>query len=150
MQSEPSGGIKLTAYSCICWLFHRIYYDTRNHKHKILCHMVYIWESGQHNQYSDQPWAEWSGVQTLVEARYCLFSKTIQTGSSAHPASYSVSIWVLPSGLSGWDMMSTTNLHLVLRLRMSGAIPLLSLYTFMAWTGATLPLTLHCTFSWSL
>ena len=26
--------IKLTAYSCICWLFHRIYYDARNHKHK--------------------------------------------------------------------------------------------------------------------
>ena len=24
MQSEPSSGIKLTAYSCICWLFHRI------------------------------------------------------------------------------------------------------------------------------
>jgi len=26
----------LTAYSCICWLFHRIYYDARNHKHKII------------------------------------------------------------------------------------------------------------------
>jgi len=25
MYSEPSSGIKLTAYSCICWLFHRIY-----------------------------------------------------------------------------------------------------------------------------
>ena len=24
MYSEPSSGIKLTAYSCICWLFHRI------------------------------------------------------------------------------------------------------------------------------
>ena len=35
MQSEPSSGIKLTAYSCICWLFHRIYYDAWNHKHKI-------------------------------------------------------------------------------------------------------------------
>ena len=35
MQSEPSSGIKLTAYICICWLFHRIYYDARNHKHKI-------------------------------------------------------------------------------------------------------------------
>ena len=33
--SVPSSGIKLTAYSCICWLFHRIYYDARNHKHKI-------------------------------------------------------------------------------------------------------------------
>ena len=35
MYSEPSSGIKLTAYSCICWLFHRIYYDARNHKPKI-------------------------------------------------------------------------------------------------------------------
>jgi len=25
----------LTAYSCICWFFRRIYYDARNHKHKI-------------------------------------------------------------------------------------------------------------------
>ena len=36
MQSEPSRGIKLIAYSCICWLFHRIYYDARNHKHKMV------------------------------------------------------------------------------------------------------------------
>ena len=36
MQSEPSSGIKLIAYSSICWLFHRIYYDARNHKHKIM------------------------------------------------------------------------------------------------------------------
>ena len=36
MQSEPSSGIKLTAYSYICWLFHRIYYDARNHEHKII------------------------------------------------------------------------------------------------------------------
>ena len=28
MQSEPSSGINLTAYSCICWLFHRIEFDT--------------------------------------------------------------------------------------------------------------------------
>ena len=34
MQSEPSSGIKLTAYSCICWLFHRIYYDARKYKQK--------------------------------------------------------------------------------------------------------------------
>ena len=41
MQCEPSSGIKLTAYSCICWLFHRIYYDARNHKHKIIIN-IYI------------------------------------------------------------------------------------------------------------
>jgi len=32
----------------------------------------------------------------------------------------------------------TTRLHLVPRLRMGGAIPLFSLYVFMAWTGITL------------
>jgi len=26
MYCEPSSGIKLTAYNCICWLFHRIEY----------------------------------------------------------------------------------------------------------------------------
>jgi hypothetical protein len=41
--------------------------------------------------------------------------------------------------------MMTTDLHLALRLRMSGAIPLLLLYAFLAWTGATLPfLTFLC------
>jgi len=33
--------IKLTAYSCICWLFHRIYYDARNHKHEILINSIW-------------------------------------------------------------------------------------------------------------
>ena len=34
--------IKLTAYSCICWLFHRIYYDARNYKHKKLYLLQYL------------------------------------------------------------------------------------------------------------
>jgi len=32
----------------------------------------------------------------------------------------------------------TTDIHLVLRLRINGAIPLLLLYALMAWTGETL------------
>ena len=40
MQSEPRGGIELTAYSCICCLFHRIYYDARNHKHRICTSII--------------------------------------------------------------------------------------------------------------
>jgi hypothetical protein len=31
------------------------------------------------------------------------------------------------------------NIHLVPRLRINGALPLLPLYAFMAWTGKTLP-----------
>jgi len=61
-------------------------------------------------------------------------SKTVQTGSGAHPASYSVG-----NGFTSWGMKLTTHPHLVLRSRMSGAAPLLPLYTFMAWTGAFLP-----------
>jgi hypothetical protein len=49
--------------------------------------------------------------------------------------------WVLgPFRLakSRWAVSLTPHLCLVLRLRMSGAIPLLPLYAFMAYTGKTL------------
>jgi hypothetical protein len=47
---------------------------------------------------------------------------------------------VLSHRQSGQEVKITTHLHLVLRLRMNGAIPLLPLYSFMVWTGKTLPL----------
>ena len=34
MYSEPGSGIKLNANNCVCWLFKRMDYDARNHKHK--------------------------------------------------------------------------------------------------------------------
>ena len=47
----------------------------------------------------------------------------------------------LPWGLSGEGVkLTTTHLQLVLRLRMTGAIPLLPPCAFMAWPGPTLPL----------
>jgi hypothetical protein len=46
-----------------------------------------------------------------------------------------------PKWQRGHDMKLTTHLHLVLRLRTSGAIPLL-LYALMAKTGRTIPLSL--------
>lgn len=45
---------------------------------------------------------------------------------------------VLSQGLSSWGMKLTTHLHLVPRLRISGATLLLPLYAFLAWTGKTL------------
>ena len=51
MQSEPSSGIKLTAYSCICWLFHRIYYDARNIKHKTLILIFFNIQGSVHCKY---------------------------------------------------------------------------------------------------
>jgi hypothetical protein len=34
-------------------------------------------------------------------------------------------------------MKLTTHLHVVLRLRMNGGVPLLPLYAFMSWTAET-------------
>jgi hypothetical protein len=47
---------------------------------------------------------------------------------------------VLSWGVNGPGHEVVTHLHLVLRLRMITAIPLLPLYIFMAWTGQALPL----------
>jgi len=41
--------------------------------------------------------------------------------------------------MSGHNMMLTFHLHQVLRLKMSGAIPVIRLYAFVACTWATLP-----------
>ena len=42
-------------------------------------------------------------------------------------------------GFFPWSVMLTAHLHLALRSRMSGAIPLLVQYAFVAWTGTNLP-----------
>jgi hypothetical protein len=41
---------------------------------------------------------------------------------------------------SGWNVKLTTDLRLVPRLRINGAVPLFPLYAFMLWTGTTAPL----------
>jgi len=52
------------------------------------------------------------------QGKIFLLSKNIQTSSTAHPASYSM----------GQEMRIIAYLHLVLRLRMGGAIPSLPPY----------------------
>jgi len=42
-------------------------------------------------------------------------------------------------GQTKWRVRLTTHLDLVLKLRTSGATPLLPLCAFMVWTGTTLP-----------
>jgi hypothetical protein len=49
------------------------------------------------------------------------------------------------TGESGWDVNLTTHLNLVPRLRMSGAIPLLPIYAFMACTRTTVPCEIRTT-----
>jgi hypothetical protein len=50
--------------------------------------------------------------------------------SGAYPASFSMGARV-----HGHSVKLTTHLPLVPRLRMSGAVPLLLIYAFIAWTG---------------
>jgi hypothetical protein len=80
-----------------------------------------------------------SGAWILAGARDCLFSKTVQ-----------ISLWGPPSLLFNWYRGSfpgvkchgvklTTIFHVELRLRKSGAIPLLLRYAFMARTGTISP-----------
>jgi len=55
-----------------------------------------------------------------------------QTGHRAHLASNSMDTGVISQGQSGQGVKVTTHLHLLPKLRMSGATPLLLLYAFMA------------------
>jgi hypothetical protein len=73
-------------------------------------------------------------VRIAVGARDVFLLQNVQTGTWAHPASYSMDTEVLSRGVN-----LTAHLHLVPRLRMSGAVPLLTLCAFMAWTRKTLP-----------
>jgi hypothetical protein len=57
-----------------------------------------------------------------------------------HPALNSMHTAILSQRKNGRGVKLTTDLHLVPRLRMSGAIPLLSLHAFIAWTEGTLDL----------
>jgi hypothetical protein len=46
-------------------------------------------------------------------------------------------------GYSSQGVKGTPNLSTLLRMRMSGAIPLLPLYAFMAWTGETFTFAIY-------
>ena len=61
-------------------------------------------------------------------------------GYGAYPTTYSVSVRVSSRGQSRGGMNLTTHLNLKPRLRMSGAIRHLLLYTFVVWTRTTLNL----------
>ena len=66
-------------------------------------------------------WSDDLGFKYWQGKEIFLLSKNIQTSSGAHPASYSM----------GEEMRTITYLHLMLRLRMGGAIPPLPLHDFM-------------------
>jgi hypothetical protein len=81
-----------------------------------------------------------SRVRILAGVRdFCLL-QNVQTSPGAHPVFFFNGYRGF-HGYSGWGVKLTTHLHLVPRLRMIGAMPLLPLYAFMVWTETTLPLT---------
>jgi hypothetical protein len=70
-----------------------------------------------------------SGVPIPVQARYFSLFQDVQIGSEAHPGPFP---WA-----KRWHLNVTTYLLLVSRSIMSGAILLLPLHGFMAWTVKT-------------
>ena len=70
-----------------------------------------------------------SGVRVRIDAGdFCCFR-------SGQPVCYSGGTRFNLPGVMEPSREATTHLHLALRLRISGAKPLLPLYVFMAWTG---------------
>ena len=75
-----------------------------------------------------------------AETNNSLFSEIVQTGSGAHLTSHLIGTGGLARGQSGRGVRLTNDFHLAPKLRMSGVIPLLHHYAFMAGTVTTLPL----------
>lgn len=74
----------------------------------------------------------------LAGARYFSDLKNVHMSNGIHPASYSMNIrGSLPRGKVARAWSWNTHAHVVLRSRMTGDIPLLYLYGFMARTGTT-------------
>jgi hypothetical protein len=81
-------------------------------------------------------------MQFLPESKRFISSPNHpELGYEAHPTSYSMGTGdSLLHKQIGFGMRLTTHLHLVLKLSMSGAVPPLSLYSFMECIHITLPL----------
>jgi len=75
------------------------------------------------------------GVRILLATRDFSLFQNAQTFSGAHPDSYWVVTEFMSQGKSGRGVKLTSDLHLLPRLRLSGAIPLLPIHSFMACTG---------------
>jgi hypothetical protein len=67
---------------------------------------------------SDGPYGQGVRFQFSAGAKKSSRLRSVQTGSGAHPASYSMG----PGGKAGGGMNVSIYLHLVPRLRMRGAI----------------------------
>ena len=79
-----------------------------------------------------------SEIHIPTGARDFTLIQRVQIGSMAHSAPYSMDTIILSRGQSGWSVKLTTDLHVALKLKRSGVVPLLAVYAFMAWTGRNL------------
>jgi hypothetical protein len=93
----------------------------------------------------------WSGVRVSVGARNLSPHHHVQTGSGAHPASYSMGTRDSFPGSKAAGAWSWSLTPIFPRSRMRGDIPLLPQYAFMGWcsvkksTGIPLPLPFYLT-----
>jgi hypothetical protein len=78
-------------------------------------------------------WAGRSGDRIPAWARNVPLYQKVQTGSGAHPASYSISTAVLFLEISGRGVKLTNRLHLMSRLTMCRAIPPIILHAVMVY-----------------
>jgi len=88
-------------------------------------------------------WAGRSGVRIPFGDRDCFLIRNVQFASMVHPIAYSGVTGLPAQGSGGWGLILTSHLHAVPSLRMSGALPLLTLYACLACTGTPLPLILY-------
>jgi len=70
-----------------------------------------------------------------------LYRHNVHVGSGSHPDSYSSSTGIISPGSGGIERpgVTTHSLSCSRELRMSGVIPSLRLYDFMAWAGTSSP-----------
>ena len=78
----------------------------------------------------------------MVQVRMLVGTGHVKTGYGANPASCLMDNCVFPQ-VHGEGVRLTTHLHLVWGLRMSGAVPLLPIYVFIAWTRKNLPFCVY-------
>jgi len=82
-----------------------------------------------------------AGFESTIGTNVFFFLQNFRTSLGAHPASCSMSTGFFRLGkVAGtWSWL----LHFVLRLNMSGAVPLCPLCAFMVWIGKQILLKLH-------
>ena len=98
---------------------------------------IYILRGPWHSRYCGEATDGPCGVRIPAGTEDFFVFQNAQACCGAHPAPRSVRIWVYSRGVKLPEHDVTTDHHLAPSLRMSGSIPLLPPYVFMAWTERT-------------